>query len=198
MVKKNSGFTMIELLTAVVVLGLLMTIAVPTVMDVLNDSKNRTYVDDAIRMTSTFEAEMRKDNMMPIPAPGNCILVNLTYLDNNTFNDAPYGGEYDRIRSFVVAKRVSRTEYKYYPRLVEKLPKGEKGYRGINLTEVNKLYDKNALDVHVKSVSKDKLFDPSTANEATIKGQLNSYGINCGRIIFSEYVPNASDDNLND
>lgn len=198
MVEKNRGFTLIELLTAIVVLGILMGIAVPTVMDVLKDSRNRTYVDDAIRLTSNFDTQMRKDNMMPLPAVGSCIMMNLTYLDDNTFNDAPYDGEYDRVYSFVVAKRETLNDYKYYPRLVEKLPKGSSGYRGIDLTEVNKLYEKSAKDLYVKSVGKSKLFDSSTmvSNVSTLRSKLSAYGINCNSIIV--YAPSAEDDNLDD
>lgn len=193
-VKKNSGFTMIELLAAIVVLGVLMTVAVPTVMNVLTDSRNRTYVDDAIRMSSNFETEVRKDNMMALPAIGSCVMMNLTYLDNNTFKNAPYDGEYDRVYSFVVAKRENLNDYKYYPRLVELLPKGNSGYRGVDLTEVNRLYEKKAIDNYVKNVGKNKLFDPSEKTEEEIKTQLNTYGISCNNILL--YVPNMEDDDL--
>ena len=50
MKNSNAGFTMIELLAAVVVLGILMIVAVPTVTNVLNDSKNKTYIDDSKRL----------------------------------------------------------------------------------------------------------------------------------------------------
>lgn len=168
MKKNNAGFTMIELLAAVVVLGILMIIAVPTVTNVLHDSKNKTYIDDSIRLISTFENQMRKDNMMPVPAKGCCIAMNLTYLDNNTFNDAPYEGEYDRVFSFVIADRLENGEklsrgisqdYAYYVRLMEKLPGDNAGYRGVDLeildkgsdTTVVDLYDRSARDVLVKN-----------------------------------------------
>lgn len=187
---------MIELLATIVVLGILMGVAVPTVMSILNDSRNRTYVDDSIRMTATFDAELRKDNMMPIPAVGSCIMMNLTYIDNNTFNDAPYDGEYDRLLSFVVARRATLSEYKYYPRLVEKLPKGDSGYRGVNLTDSDKLYEKGAIDLYVKSLSRSNLFDVSAKKNdmAYLKAELNRYGISCNSIIV--YAPNAEDDNI--
>ena len=185
--KKNAGFTMIELLAAVVVLGILMMIAVPTVTDVLNDSKNKTYVDDSIRLISTFDNQMRKDNMMPVPAINCCIAMNLTYLDNNTFNDAPYDGEYDRLYSFVIAKRLTTYEYNYYVRLMEKLPKGG-GYRGIDLSILDKgsnnsvvdLYDRNAKDVLIKNKGTSSLFDLSKKTVIEMARDLhNDYGISC-------------------
>ena len=197
-VKRNSGFTMIELLVAIVVLGMLMGVAIPTVLNVLTDSRNRTYIDDAIRMSSTFDQQMRKDNMMPIPAVGSCIMMNLTYLDNNTFNDAPYDGEYDRVYSFVVARRENLSDYYYYPRLVEKLPKGDSGYRGVDLVEVDRLYEKDAKDKYVKSIGKTKLFDSSekAGNVTELKSILSGYGISCNSVIV--YAPSAEDDNPDD
>lgn len=175
-----------------------MGVAIPSVMNVLADSRNRTYVDDAIRLTSNFDMQMRKDNMMPLPAIGSCVMMNLTYLDNNTFNDAPYDGEYDRVYSFVVAKRETLNDYKFYPRLVEKLPKGNSGYRGVDLTEVDRLYEHNAKDLYVKSVGKSKLFDSSkmVSNVSGLKSKLSAYGINCNTIIV--YAPSAEDDNPDD
>lgn len=184
MLKKNSGFSMVELLAAVVILGVLMMVAIPTVTNLLKDSKNKTYVDDSIRLVSTFEEKMRKDNMMPVPAVNNCIAINLTYLDNNTFDDAPYDGEYHGLYSFVVARREDINIYKYYVRLVEKLPSGEVGFRGTDLSEVDSLYAKNAKDVSVKSLKKSSLFDLA---DADLVNKLLGRGIDCrgGMIVYA-------------
>lgn len=196
MLKKNSGFSMVELLAAVVILGVLMMVAIPTVTNLLKDSKNKTYVDDSIRLVSTFEEKMRKDNMMPVPAVNNCIAINLTYLDNNTFDDAPYDGEYHGGYSFVVALREDINVYKYYVRLVEKLPSGEEGFRGTDLSEVDSLYAKDAKDVSVKSLKKSSLFDLSdyVLDTSTLKTKLGARGINCGEVIV--YAPDRGKDEV--
>ena len=46
------GFTLIELLAAMVILGMIMAIAVPNVIGILNNSRNRTDVEDAKRLVS--------------------------------------------------------------------------------------------------------------------------------------------------
>ncbi len=188
--RKDAGFTMIELLAAVVILGILLSIAIPTVSGVLKDSRNRTYIDDALRLVSSFDSEIRRDNKMPIPKIGGCVIMNLTYLDNNTFDDAPYEGEYSRIYSFVVAKRVDKNRYVYYPRLVEKLT-DQNGYRGIDLTESDKLYEKNAGDIYVKNLGAGALYDVSTQTNSTLVIKLSTYGIDCGSEVPIVYAPNA-------
>lgn len=195
MSNNRSGFTMIELLAAVVILGIMMGIAIPTVMSVLNDQRNDTYVEDAIRLATNMDYKMRSDNKMPVPARGACIAMNLTYLDNNTFNDAPYDGEYDMLASFVVAKRntvaASDIEYFYYVRLIEQTKTG--AYRGINLKSVEKLYESDAKDKYVSNLDESSVKNLNSYSQASLKSLVNgsSYSIGCSSIII--YAPDASE-----
>lgn len=195
MSNNRSGFTMIELLAAVVILGIMMGIAIPTVMSVLNDQRNDTYVEDAIRLATNMDYKMRSDNKMPVPARGACIAMNLTYLDNNTFNDAPYDGEYDRLASFVVAKRntvaASDIEYFYYVRLIEQTKTG--AYRGINLKSVEKLYESDAKDKYVSNLDESSVKNLNSYSQDSLKSLVNgsSYSIGCSSIII--YAPDASE-----
>lgn len=205
MKKNNLGFTMIELLAAIVLLGILMSIAIPVVISVVQDQRNDTYVEDAIRLATNMEYKMNSDNMMPVPAYGSCIAMNLAYLDNNTFNDAPYDGEYDRLGSFVVAKRVNNAyyEYIYYVRLIEEMKGGE--FRGIDLLPVDddfdsatgpeylymtKAKDKCVSNVHSESVVylTDYLSNPSML----ISDVLDYYSIECDSMII--YAPDDTEE----
>ena len=185
--RKNSGFTMIELLTAVVILGIMMGLAVPNVLKILNNSRNRTYVDDAVRLATTMDSRLRSDNMIMIPAINSCIMANLTYLDNNTFENAPYGGKYDEDKSFVVAKRQS-DGYNFYVRLIEETKTGT--YRGVDLAEVSKLEEKEGTML-VKNLPANKVFNMSdyANNTDGANSIISGYGIGCGDLIV--YLPNA-------
>lgn len=180
MIKNNSGFSMMELLAAIVVLGILMGTAVPIVISVLNDQKNKTYVDDALRLASSADYKIRSDNDIQIPKRGGgCILINLAYMDNNSFEKAPYGGEYDVAGSFVLAYRNPSSmteEYTYYVRLVEKTKSG--GYRGVNLVKADNLYKKEAKDLYVESMGASTIFDLADYEESgmnnTVKQNLRA------------------------
>lgn len=198
--KNNLGFTMIELLAAIVVLGILMMSAVPMVINVMNEQKRDLYIQDALRLASNAEYKLRSDNKLDIPARGACIAINLTYMDNNAFEKAPYGGEYDRLSSFVVAHRNTRAEhdesgeeYKFYVRLVEKTETG--AYRGVNLINYNNLHKSGARDMYVVNFSESQARSLSyyKSNITTFNNMISALDspIVCSGVIFvapDEYV----------
>ena len=191
MTKNNSGFTMIELLAAVVVLGILMGIAIPAIIGLLNNQRGETYIKDSLRLVSNMENKLRSDNKMIVPARGACVAMNLTYLDNNTFEIGPYGGEYDRWASFVVARRNTRDEdeeYTYYVRLVEKMSSG--GYRGVDLKESNLLYNSDARTRYVSNLGETAAYSLTDyeGRESSFKNTIkNSYSITCSSVVI--YAP---------
>lgn len=188
--QSNKGFTMIELLAAIVVLGILMGAAVPTVINILNDQKNETYVEDAIKLASNADYKMRSDNKVAIPPrTTGCVVLTLSYMDNNAFEKAPYGGQYDKYASFVVARRNSKTEenngaeeYKYYVMLVEKTEAG--GYRGVNLAESNELYNADARDTKIENIGESALIYPGSETKNSLLTRIKSVNddIQCNSI----------------
>lgn len=191
--RNSRGFTMIELLAGIIVLGILMGTAVPTVINIMNDQKSKTYIEDAIRLASNADNKMRVDNKIEIPPRnGGCVVITLSYMNNNAFEKAPYGGVYDKQASFVVASRNAKSadeEYTYYVVLVEETEGG--GYRGVNLVDVNELYLEGARDSKVESIGSSALIYPGgmtsgelLTNLRTIKTGLCPYGIS--GVYFSE------------
>ena len=179
MLKNDSGFSLVELLAAIVIFGILMGTAVATVTSVLNKQRNKTYTEDAIRFGSTMDYKLRSDNKMIVPANGHCIAMDLAYLDNNSFEKGPYGNEYDPYKSFVVAIRntAKDEDYEFYVRLLENMDSG--GYRGINLVEYNELFKDNNKVVNLSNAEELVNFKD---NESGLITFLSNEGVSCSSV----------------
>lgn len=60
----KKGFTLIELLAVIIILALLMIVAVPNVLNTLNNAKASTFVTQAQSLWSSAETQYVKDQMM--------------------------------------------------------------------------------------------------------------------------------------
>lgn len=146
--KNSKGFTLVELLAAVVILGILTAFAVPSIMKVITNNRDKTYREDAKKMVTLAESRIRSGKIVN-PLKGRCLLVTINGLESGEFKKAPNGGEYDKDESFVLVKRNEENndkgmpQYSYYVYLVEKY--GD-NYRGIDFQEI-----KNDADISKSS-----------------------------------------------
>ena len=175
---KNKGFTMVELLASMVLLGILMIVAVPTVLRVMDDSRRTTIVNDSKKFVSNVEYKVKhNNNYIRRPKQVNeCILLTLGYLDlGSEFKEGPHGGEYSLDDSFVVVKLKSVGNaatgnvqtYDYYITLVENY-EGNASY-GIYLVSYDELLSRNAKG-YVNGLTKDKLFTKKDDNPKKLLG----------------------------
>ncbi len=137
---KKNGFTLIELLVTILILALIMIIAVPNVMSTIDKNKQDTYVEDAKRMITLAEYEVRNNTAIELPTSGNCIVILLGSLDLSDFNEGPEGGSYDLQKSYVVIAR-NGSSYDYYATIVENF---DGDIRGVPLTSRDDLNKENA------------------------------------------------------
>ncbi len=121
---KRNGFTLVELLASLTILGILMVITVPNVVGILTQNREKTYNEDARKMISTAKYKMIGNNGIVKPGisggKSQCIVMSLGYLDNSEYENPPNGGMYSRAESYVIVKRVA-SKYEFYARLVEDL-----------------------------------------------------------------------------
>ena len=145
--KNKKGFTLVELLAAIVILGLLITFAFPTITRMIFKSREKIYIADAQKLVAQAEYKLRANNTeIEKPDPGNCIVISLLYLDNQDFENSPYEGAYQREKSFVVVKNTG-SELQYSVMLVEKKKDGN--YRGVYLVTNDKLYSSGSTSLVV-------------------------------------------------
>ena len=90
----KKGFTLVELLASLVILGLLMGVAIPNVVGTIRKQRKNTYVEDAKRLVSRAKTMISANKV-------NNTCYSMRYLDNGDFDEAPNGGKYLRYYSFV-------------------------------------------------------------------------------------------------
>lgn len=143
----NKGYTLVELLATVVILGIIMAVTIPNITGISDQNKITTYAEDAKKFKSTAEYMFRGDDTVAKPTSnGQCVIVSLEYLHGNEFDEPPHGGEYLMKQSYVVmVKRNNR--YNYYVQLVEKFKANDRdNYNGFCLINSNELEGNDYLE----------------------------------------------------
>ena len=166
---KKNGFTFIELLAMLAVLGILMLIAIPNINGILKNQRLNVIKGDATNMVETVKIKSRKERLLVKPKSGECIVFSLNYInDNDNIVKGPNGGLYDQFDSVVVYTREG-SRYKYYVRLVEQY----KGKRlGIDLLESSGIKLLKSKDI--KTVNNNIGLTKETNREAGIN-KLSSF-----------------------
>ena len=141
----RKGFTLIEILAVIIILGVIMTIAVPNVLSMIDRNKKDTFIEHAKMMATQAEYTIRKDVSIEYPSEGKAIVLTLEYLNTNDISESPYDTSYNKERSFVAIvnkKEGEYTEYKYYVHLVacgDETCTTSSKTTGINLIDVSEL-----------------------------------------------------------
>lgn len=139
---KNKGFTLVELLATLVLIGLLAVVAAPNIVGVLESNRKSTYLEDAKKLVTLAEYRLKGNNdarvnINKFTGDNKCIGVSLSYLGEGEFRTSPNTGNgYENEKSYVIIRK-SGANYEYYVQLAEKT--SNDGYTGIKLTKKDNL-----------------------------------------------------------
>ena len=179
------GFTLVELMATILIIGVVMAITIPNVTGIFNQGKLTTYGEDAKKLRNTAEYLYRGDSSIDrLVDNGDCIVFSFKYLDNDEFKP-PYGGYYLDTKSFVVVKK-ENNRLRYFVQLLEFLPEG--GVRGYKLTDVLNLDGSGYMDKIGEFNDANSFVDvdlyKDAANRNNLKSSSNftSVGIGCSNI----------------
>lgn len=192
--KRNSkGFTLVELLAAIVILGILIGVSVPLITRLLDNSRNKMYINDAKKLITQAEYKMKSGSSeIEKPDEGDCIIISLLYLDSAQFDNPPYEGEYLKESSYVIVKN-NGGKLEYTVTLIEKMKKG--GYRGVELLSSSQLRENNATRYVTTFKASDILNVETDVNKAYINERIAKGYISSDNTIAAVYNYPKLEDN---
>ena len=81
-VKNKNGFTLIEMLAVVLILGILITVAIPNIIATLDRNKKDTFIKDAKLAIVAAEYTITRDTKLEFPDSNTTIVFPLSHLKN--------------------------------------------------------------------------------------------------------------------
>ena len=125
----QKGFTLVEIIAMMVVLGVLMVIAIPNISGIIGNNREGAAVEDVDRMIRNSESVLQSRRDAYPSGEDDCSVLSLSFIDtNNDFKTGMNGGKYVKDQSFVLVKKVylnttKAYSYQYYVRYLERTDK---------------------------------------------------------------------------
>ena len=189
--ENRRGFTLLELLAMLVVLGILMAVTIPNITGILGSQRINVFKADASNLAEKAKIKVSKNVMIGKPALGECYILTLDYLDDNDdFDKGPNGGTYSPYDSFVIYTRESgsdrTTKFTFYVRLVEETDSGRQGIDLVEYADINKIKKDDIKEMDDYGLSETKDSSVANLNNATIKMHIDEKVV-CNTFVVDKY-----------
>ncbi len=163
--KNEKGFTLIELLAVIVILGVIMTVAIPNIVSTLDKNKRNTFIKDAKRAITSVEYTIRSNPSYDWPTEHVAVVFPLYKIRSIDIDVSPFDTYYSKKYSFVAITKepvndqiTEDWDYKYYVHLVscadencnDSDPDSVLDNRGINIVEQSKLDELGKYELVVR------------------------------------------------
>lgn len=88
--KNNKGFTLVETIAVIIILGIVLSIAVPSITNVVKSTNKNRMISDAETFISEVKEYVESDTIGNTPNDNKYKLVNI----KSKLSKSPYGKEY--------------------------------------------------------------------------------------------------------
>lgn len=90
--KNNKGFTLVETIAVIIILGVILSIAVPSITNVVKSTNKNRMISDAETFISEVKEYVESDTIGNTPKDNKYKLVNI----KSKLSKSPYGKEYKK------------------------------------------------------------------------------------------------------
>ena len=91
-VKNNKGFTLVETIAVIIILGVILSIAVPSITNVVKSTNKNRMISDAETFISEVKEYVESDTIGNTPKDNKYKLVDI----KSKLSKSPYGKEYKK------------------------------------------------------------------------------------------------------
>ena len=165
-IKKNkNGFTLIELIAVVVILGVIMTIAIPNIVATLDKNRRDSFIKDAQRAITSAEYTIRSNPKYEWPDANTIVVFPLNKIKNLDLEVSSFDTYYSMKDSFVaitkelIAGSSDVYDMVYYVHLVS-----------CSDEECNNLEDNSVADNRGINITVSTALDESGRYDLVVKG----------------------------
>ena len=181
---KNNGFTLVELLAVVVIIGILLLLAIPSVTRQMNESRKKGVAEDARTIAKAVKDDILMHDTVLLSKKKETITYNKEQINNlldKKIGNSPFGGAYDVASAQVIITSVdNKKNYTIRVCLIDENGNGF-GYSNVdNLTAEYVEMDLSGNNCNTDGVHTGTaviINDIVNSTKEDIKNQINEVGL---------------------